>query len=502
MRAQVSVPSLFLGITPSPVRRQLAAILGPAVARYDRIILPCSGRFGGTMVALSAGFRPQQVYCSDISLFSGLIGMLSAGKDPRELGAVVNLPAIPELEGLANLTKDPVDHAAAVLLAMKIATTQVDQGGSATAYAKMFISDLMGDWRRHFEKLKAKLLKLTGDLKGINYEPADLFDAVARAADDPKALIYLAPPDVSGGYVKMFDYGDMVTFQQPPIENFDPKSGFTRLWELTRDARALILTLQPHDDRKAEKHPNAIFALLNGERLSLLLANRKADALSLAKLRTTSPPEKLANPRYPVWGGKKDRIRADSKVFITKTKKEIAMYYRDLFAHRLGASNAEAFFLMWLDGKLFGTLGFHLQAAISGRPYDAADGRLFVWQTFGMSPNHPSIRHVNRLVTMCLTCEDFLKVLKKTTRFPVGDPVGVRTVCFTKGPEHKGNRGIMKLLRREKGDNGLYHLVYATEWRPGTFADQVKLWVQKYDKPTTEDTRDEEGTSASSTPAA
>ena len=49
-------------------------------------------------------------------------------------------------------------------------------------------------------------------------------------------MIYLAPPDVSGGYIKMFDFGEMVTFNQPPITNFDPKTGFARLWEITKDA--------------------------------------------------------------------------------------------------------------------------------------------------------------------------------------------------------------------------------------------------------------------------
>lgn len=487
MRAQVSVPSIFLGITPGPVRRFLATIYGPAASQYQKIVLPCVGRYGGTLVAITSGFQPSQVYASDISLFSGLIGTLASGQDPRTLGAVVNLPHLPELTSIANETLDPVEHATAVLVAMKISTTE-RSSSYANAYTRMFISDLNGDWRRHMDVAKTRLEKLVEGLRGNHYQPQDLFEAVEQAAGDPKALIYLAPPDVSGGYSKMFDFGDAVTFKQPPITNFDPKTGFARLWELTKSAEALVLTLQPHDDEATERHPSAIFANLNGKRLSLLLANRKHDALALGKLRANATVEKSANPRFPVWGSKKDRIRPDSKIAFTKAKKEIAMYYRDLFAHRLGASNSEAFWLMWLDGKVFGTIGMHLQFAISGRPYDGEDPRLFVWLTFGMSPNHPEFRHVNRLVTMCVTCEEFLGVLKQATRFPMGDPVGVRTVCWTKGPEHKGNRGLMKMLTREKGDNGLFKLTYATEWRPGKFSDQAAAWAQRYGQETREAT--------------
>ena len=93
-------PSLFLGATPAPARDYLQRVFAAARGKYTRVVVPCAGRFSGPLMALRAGFKPEQIEASDISLFSGLIGALVAGTDCRELGASTDIPYLPEINAL------------------------------------------------------------------------------------------------------------------------------------------------------------------------------------------------------------------------------------------------------------------------------------------------------------------------------------------------------------------------------------------------------------------
>jgi hypothetical protein len=475
MRGSLSLPSLFLGITPGQARQHLLPLIKSARRKYPRFVVPCAGRFTGALIALKAGYPPEAIHASDVSLFSSFIGTLASGGDVRRLVATVALPDAPEIERCANETTDPFEHAAAVLLAMKVAATP-----GATVYASMLRSDLIGGWRRHLEKLKQNLIELAGTLKGIHYQPRCMLEVVEQDSADAGAMLYVDPPGFGGGYEKLFNSKGVVAFEPPPMTKFDPKTGFTLLREMTKDAPALVILLQAIDDDD-QTPSDAIWGMQAGERLKTLSANRKAEVVELSGVRVSMKTEKTVNPRWPVWGSRGDRIRADSKIEVEKTTKEISLYYRDLFAHTLGATNAERYFLIWVDGKVFGTFGMHLNFATMGRFYDEADPRLFAWESFGFSARHPTYRkYLNRLLMMCVTCDGFLELLKRTTRFPMGDPVGVRTACITKGHESKGNRGILKLMSRELLPDGRHHIVYATEWRKGTFQDQLVDWFNKY----------------------
>jgi hypothetical protein len=474
MRGALSLPSLFLGITPAQARQHLLPLMKAARSKYPRVVVPCAGRFTGPLIALKAGYPPDAIHASDVSLFSSLIGYLAAGTDVRQLGAVVALPDVPELETCANETADQLEHAAAVLLAMKVATTP-----GKNAYARMLRQDLVSDWRRHLEKLKSHLKLLSEQLKGIHYEPRDLYAVVEQDSADPKALLYVDPPGFGGGYEKIFDTGGVVSYNATEFTSFDPKTGFEQLGEMVKDAPALVITMRATKDDSAS--PSAVWGMLAGDRVKMLAANRKDEAAALSGVRISMKAEKAVNPRWPVWGSRTDKIREDSDIRVEKTTRELSLYYRDLFAHALGATSSERFYLIWLDGKVFGTFGMHLSFATTGRFYDPADKRLFAWESYGFSARHPAYKkYLNRLLMMCVTCEEFFGMLKRHSSFPMGDPVGIRTACITKGMKSKGNRGILKLLSREPLPDGRHHIVYAAEWRKGTFKDQVAQWYRKY----------------------
>ena len=65
---------LFLGITPSGVRSYVAnKIATPGRQFYDA----CAGRFSVVEAAIKGRVPPQDIYASDIGLFSSIIGYLA-----------------------------------------------------------------------------------------------------------------------------------------------------------------------------------------------------------------------------------------------------------------------------------------------------------------------------------------------------------------------------------------------------------------------------------------
>lgn len=470
-------PSLFLGGTPREARQYLLTVMTEAkAAGFKRIVIPCVGRFTGPLIAKAAGFAPEQIHASDVSLFSCLIGALIVGKDPRTLGAVVKYDELPDVMVTIANTTDPFEYAACLMFVLK-------SGAAPRRHAKdmMIADDLERRAAVHIQECCAGLHELVDALKGINYHPADLFDIIEEEKASPTTLLYIDPPGYTRGYEKMFDAGEKLTWTPPTYWPFIPKSDFPRLHTICDKAEALTITLRAADEL-GDDAKNVVWAMPKGKRVKYLMSNRPDYVKKLAHGPSLSlKKQKNTHPTFPVWGMPDDVIRADSVLRLQITDRDTGLYYRDLFAHALGQTDAECFLLLWLDGKVFGTVGLHLEKALIGQSYDKGDDRAFVWESYGFSSrslHYP--KHLNRLLMMSLTCRGFIEWLQHERNFQLGPPVGLRTACITKGHESKGNRGILKLLRREERPDGRFHLVYQTEWRPGTFADQVTAWYNKY----------------------
>ena len=56
------------------------------------------------------------------------------------------------------------------------------------------------------------------------------------------------------------------------------------------------------------------------------------------------------------------------------------------------------------------------------------------------------------------------------------------TTEYTRYPESKGLRGLMKLVKRKK-KKGIYHLTYSSPWKPSQTIDQIYLdWWNREQK--------------------
>ena len=71
--------SIFLGHTPADQRRYLVAGLKHLVKTYPVIHLPAVGQFTLARCAIEAGYDRENIYTSDVSLFSSLLGYLFSG---------------------------------------------------------------------------------------------------------------------------------------------------------------------------------------------------------------------------------------------------------------------------------------------------------------------------------------------------------------------------------------------------------------------------------------
>jgi hypothetical protein len=468
-------PSLFLGTTPAPARGVLQKIFEKGRATYPRVVVPCAGRFSGPLMAIRAGYKPAQIEASDISLFSSLIGFLVQGKDPRELGATISVPEIPALETLSVTTADPATYVATVLMAQKLGSQP-----ARNAFQKMVVDDLHRRWEAHVAEIRDGLVKLVTLLKGIRYEVADVFAVVEAASEDDQAILYVDPPGFARGYEKMFGGGGHLTYTPPAIAQFDPRSGFPKLRAILDTAPALTLMLRANT-ALGEDRQGAVWAMPAGARLKYLWTNRPDEVREmLGGVKLTMKPSKWPAPGYPVWGSPTDTLTADSRIDFVKVSREVGLYYRDMFAHTLGSTDSEIFFLMLIDKKVFSVVGFHARNAFLGVSYPGSEGKVFLWESFGFSTRHRTLRHLNRILMMCISCEEFRDLIGGMYQFPFGKPDGIRTACITKFCESKGNRGILKLISREKRPDGRFHLVYQASWRPGGFQDQLKLWLTKY----------------------
>ena len=77
---------VFLGDTPADMRRYLASVLRNLKSRYPRIVLPAVGQFTLAKCAIEAGYERKDIFTSDISLFSSVLGHLYSGKPIDEIG--------------------------------------------------------------------------------------------------------------------------------------------------------------------------------------------------------------------------------------------------------------------------------------------------------------------------------------------------------------------------------------------------------------------------------
>ncbi len=448
---------LFLGSTPAPIRSYLQDLFGSALSRYERLVIPCAGKLAVAEVAVAAGWPANRIDCSDVSLFSAVIGYHCSGQPIKSLGVTCS-----------SLDIDVTD-AAEILYAMKVLNVRAH---GTTYRDKQLLRELERGRDAAVLSLRDSLKVLGEVLAGVSYQNADMMNEVHRVLDDKKTLLYVNPPAYSRGYEKMFDTAGALTWDEPPYTQWKPKKHGGVLWQRLKTAEALSLLYHHHARLEDEDRQHSVFALEKGwDKTRHLVCNRPKEARRLAR-PSAKPraPTAVRSAGKPVFAYR-DEVTPETTIEFQRVDRDVAMYYRDLWAHRLGVTNAEHSFLMLLDGKVASVVGVKTDTF---RRFQ----NLYLFEQYGFSPPHERFR-LNRLLMMCVTSSALLDLIPKTGHLAVRTPVGIKTTCLTQWPELKTNRGIMKLVSRKVWGNGMYHLSYEAEFVVRSFEEVLKLWLEK-----------------------
>lgn len=454
---------VFLGNTPSDQRRFITGVLEYLRPQLTRVVIPCCGQFTLARCAIEAGYKADELETSDISLFSSVLGYLYAEKPLDDLGFEIEGKYA---DGYAK-QKSEVEKAAYLIWLMKILQLREE-----LIYENMVRQEYIDRQDHHLAQLAETLDSMRGQYEGLEYEVKDLRPYMFEERPESE-IVLVNPPAFAKGYEKMFaPIAEVIKFD-PAVEEFDFAGEYENLYEESKKQPQPFAWYRYKDSSMFPDEEVVFGREYSTERVDFWLFTKPKllkdwkynKVLALKKGNEYKPYH------APVWG-EDDALKADSKIQFVSVPAEVGLYYRDLWAHKLGATKAEQYYLMLIDGKVFGTIGL-----MTNHLFNLSSNRVF--ENFGFNAPMTDHPRANRLLMMAITCQEFADVLRATASKVnrVYDLAGLRTTCLAKYRKVKLNNGILDLEVREKLPNGMYRLVYDTDFRQETFSDCIERYL-------------------------
>lgn len=443
---------LFLGVTPTSARNYVA----DKVASLKRpFVNACAGRFSVVEAAIKAGVPPQNVYALDIGLFSSIIGYLAdRSKKLDDLGIRILDPAL-EPKGIT----DELDFAAHVMLILKL--NQMKQSNLRGLYLR---EELLSSWNRSREAMRQQLEALVRNIAGIHYEICDIRDVVARVCQED-VTFYASVPHYARGYTKMF-HSPNLKWNEPSIPEFHPKT-FPVLLEKLGQANCRAFLCRRCDWTEEIPAPwKKVFGKPDDHRALWIIANRSMDARAE---NLTGFPDTRKLPIYD----DDDEITPASKFHVIMVGLPTALYYRDLFVHRLGATTADRGFLLLVEGQVMTAFGIFIQDFLQFRVQ-------YLPEMFGITRSSKRYHRLGKLFMLLLTSGEMKKRLCDILKLWLHEPRGIQTTSITVHEEGKTDRGALKVVSREQLDDGRFRIIYRGDFRDDSFADVVADWLKKH----------------------
>jgi hypothetical protein len=444
------MPSVFKGVTTSPCRDIVAQAL--LAAPHDSYYFPCAGRFGAVEAFIKRGGDPRKVYASDICLYSSLIGYLvDSSLDWGDLGLRLN----------GCIASDHLGQAAYLLVRMWIG-----QIGDRNQYARDRRDEALAHVADYEADVRDLLCQHGDSLRGIHYQIADVRAVILRAAAEPNAALYVNVPAYGGGYEKMFAAVDAM-WSPPSVAQFSLKKERSLLLDTLIDSPCSALVYIENSLRKPPPPGwQTIFAQDKDDgRIDTVIANRK-QSTCFAK-PTARPSHVRPHEIYH-----DQEITPESVISFMHTDRETALYYRDLFVHRLGTTDADVFYLMLIDGRVVTACGMVFRD-IYRQTTD------YVGESFGISITSQRYKRLGKLFMLCLTCSEFQRFIENHNALRA-NIAGIQTTSITQHEEGKTDRSVMKMVSRTKLPNGFFRLVYRADFVKASYHERLMLWLPKW----------------------
>ena len=448
----IQTDPIFLGVVPRGARSYVAREI---VRLHKPLINACTGRFSVVAAAIKDGVPPSQVQASDIGLFSSLIGYLSdPSKSLDQLGIRILDPDLEPRD-----VKDELDFAAHIILILKL--NQMKQTNLRGLYLR---EELRASWTKYRERVREELAALVESIKGIHYELADIWDIIERVrAED--VTFFASVPHYARGYEKMFSAPNL-KWNEPAIPQFDPKR-FPEIMQRLGEAQcAAMLCRRGEWDEEVPPPWKRVFGRAESREKALwIIANRSMQAH--AENRTGFGGVR----KFPIYDN--HEITPASKFQVMMVGLPTALYYRDLFVHRLGTTNADRGFLLLVDEQVMTTFGIFIADFLQFRTE-------YLPEIFGITRSSIRYKRLGKLFMLLLTSGEMKKRLCDILRLWLHEPRGIQTTSITVHEEGKTDRGALKVVSREKLDDGRFHIIYRGDFRDDSFADVVSDWLKKH----------------------
>ncbi len=304
-------------------------------------------------------------------------------------------------------------------------------------------------------------------IRGIHYEVADVRDVAYEALGGP-GFLYVNLPGYRGGYRKMYaGLDEVLTWVKPDINEFDPDEAQGLLDQFTGASCTTLAYVHHGLDQMPDGWHVLLANPIGDDRVDYVVSNQPLHDRHAA-LKISDKPAR----RFEVYDDQE--ITPQTKVQFIKMDQHTALYYRDLFVHRLGSTEAERYYLMLLDGRVVTALGLNDSFLLRGRSDH-------IWETFGISKTSNRYARLGKLFMLLLTSGDMKRYLLSTTRgYGLRNLKGIQTTSITQHEEGKTDRSVMKLVSREPLDNGCFRIVYRADFRDDTWKNCLELWLRKW----------------------
>ena len=452
--------------------RALKAFLGENEGTFEKFVVPCAGNFAAVQTIVNAGIDPNKISCSDISIYSSVIGYVcDPSKKVSELEFQALAPTLVELltQGPTIDVSEDVAEGARILYAVKWCQLQSDK-----EYIRYQQLELQESAIQIMNAYASTLHSLEALLGGLSYEIRDAHPHIQAEVEKASTLLLYRPPGYSAGYPKLFASGGAFKWNEPSFPPIKAKEVGPFVAALTNASACALLYIPEgaaYDDLPAAQWA-ALYAELNAKTMkrTYLLSNRESQVSVTNRRKFRREPENIP----PVYDD--HEITEDCKISFVKTDMDTSLYFYDLFVRDLGMVKAEVYYVFCIDGQVAGALGFDIRTYITTR-----QPRLY--ETFGLSIMSERYARIGRLLMAAMCSQEFVSQFMrdncgKDLLLPPLEEI--QTTCLTKYHEAKKNRGILKLVGREEMDNGRFHLVYRTPVHKTDFKECLAAWLKKH----------------------
>ena len=457
---------IFLGHTPETQRKYLYLVFKHLKEKYPKLIIPAVGQFTLVKCAIEAGYERKNIYTSDCSLFSSLLGYLFSDQSISSLSFGFEGTQEEDIQrDYSELTND-TERVAFVIYVMKLAQM------SKVHYQKLMFEDLIENRKKHINEIISQIVPMRDYFKGINYEVKDLRNELVERS--PDTILVINPPVFAKGYTKMFDFKGYISYDSG-IEEFDFKKEYLALYDKSKSFNYPSIWYR-FRDTEGFNEDEIIFAKeydVDKKDYWLITKPEVLKDFPYYKQVIGFKAKNLQPSKYPLFG-KEDRISENSTIKFVNVPEEVSLYYRDLFAHRLGNTGAEHYYLMLVDDKVFSTVGFTTSKLFRLQTD-------YIFENFGFSVSVDAYPHANRLLMMMITCKEMGDVIHKTTssKNRIYNLTGMRTTCLSKYRSIKTHQGILDRLSREQMPNGMYKIQAGTKWHDRDFSETLKIFLKE-----------------------